>query len=63
MTSTRSGLPVFVPTPQKQQKWGYNKRGWYIRLPQELPHERRIIELETRVANLEAALAKMEESK
>ena len=44
---------------QEQQKWGYDKRGWYIRLPQDLPHTRRIIDLETRIAALEAALDKL----
>ena len=46
---------------QEQQKWGYDKRGWYIRLPQDLPHTRRILALEARIAALEAALANLEQ--
>ena len=47
-------------------RWMVNERGENVWVDDNLPaliSNRRIIDLETRVANLEAALAKMEESK
>jgi hypothetical protein len=44
-------------------KWELDKNGWFIWVPFPSSETLRTIDLETRVANLEAALAKMEESK